>query len=337
MAYNFIGESPDPLPMPPGLRLEPKRFIGGNGPMPSKGPPLDQRHVSPKQLKVRYMATRPDGRLKPETLLIEDLPDNVSERYMMWQMYEMLNISPRHPLELRFWGEPLELFGTGVDGEEHLDRPLSYYSIKEHSEVTVVVKPLLPLHQARKNPLCDYNLTRLRVASHKLGASIPVDLTTGNLADMKVRSIKDALVDYLKKNPIYLVRGPPRPGILLTKADGETAEVRAGDHFVKDTGGAAAGGKGKGPPGLRRVPDPRDPLTGMPSPLSGALQEADVWEMKLGEEELPSIQFNGFPLSDDSLITSHQFVNNEIIYLNFKLPWEENDPKPVPGAKGGKK
>lgn len=328
MAYNFIGESPDPLPMPPGLRLDARRFIGGNGPMPSKGPPLAERKLSPKQLKVRYMATRPDGRLKPETLQIDDLPENVSVRYMMWQMYEMLKISPRHPVELRYWGEPLELFGTGAAGEEHLDRPLSYYSVKDHSELTVVVKPLLPTSQARQNPLCDYNLTRLRVASHKLGAPIPVDLTTGmSLAEMKVRHLKEALVEYLKKNPIYLVRGPPRPGIMCTTADGTTVEVKAGDHFVKDTGGAA-GGKGKGPPGLRRLSDG----------LTGALQEADVWEVKLDDvEQMPSIQFGGFPLSDESLITEHQFVNHEIIYLNFKLPWEENDPKPVPKAAGGKK
>ena len=27
----------------------------------------------------------------------------------------------------------------------------------------------------------------------------------------------------------------------------------------------------------------------------------------------------------------------QLIYLNFKLPWEENDPKPAPKAAGGGK
>ena len=93
--YNFIGESPDPLPVPPGLRLESKRFIGGNGPMPSKGPPLEQRNNSPKQVTVRYMATRPDGRVKPDTRIIDELPPNVTVRYMMWQMLEMLELRSR--------------------------------------------------------------------------------------------------------------------------------------------------------------------------------------------------------------------------------------------------
>ena len=39
-----------------------------------------------------------------------------------------------------------------------------------------------------------------------------------------------------------------------------------------------------------------------------------------------------------SLITEHGLVNNELIYLNFRLPWEENDPPIAPkGAGGGKK
>jgi len=324
MAYNFIGLSPDPLPMPPGLRVDPKRFVGANGPLPSKGPSLDQRNVSPKQLKVRYTTTRASGNIKAETLIIDDLPDNVSVRYMIWQMHEMLKISPRHPLELRYWGEKLELLGTGVEGEEHLDRPLSYYSIKEHSEITVVVKPLQTLAEARNDPMCDPNLTRLRVMSHKLGAPIPME---GIIPEMRVRDLKFSLVEWLKKNPIYLVRGPPRPGIILTKADGETCEVKAGEHFVKDTGGGG-GGKGKGPPGLCRVSDG----------LVGTLQEPDVWEMKLDEaEQKPAIQFNGFTLPDDSLVHSHGLINHEMVYLNFSLPWEENDPAPKPGDKGGGK
>lgn len=324
MAYNFIGESPDPLPMPPGLRLDPRRFIGHNGPMPSKGPPLEQRTDSPKALKVKYNRVDAEGRLKPEILMIEDLPEHVTVRHMHWQMHEMLRLSPRHPLQLRYWGEPLELLGTGVDGEEHFDRPLSYYSIKEHSELTVVVKPLLPLAQARNHPMCDPNLARLRVVSHKLGAPIPIE---GIVPELRVRDLKLAIVEWLKKNPIFLVRGPPRPGIMCTTADGTQVEVKAGEHFVKDASGGAAA-KGKGPPGLRRVSDG----------LVGALQEPDVWEMKLDEaEQKPSIQFNGLPLPDDSLVNSHGLVNHEIIYLNFALPWEENDPKPAAKEGGGKK
>ena len=54
-------------------------------------------------------------------------------------------------------------------------------------------------------------------------------------------------------------------------------------------------------------------------------------------EQKPSIQFNGFVMPDDSLLNSHGLYNHEIIYLSFWLPWEENDPKPAPGAGGGGK
>lgn len=288
--------------------------------MPSKGPPLESRNVSPTCLKVRYMATRADGRLKPEQLTIEELPENVTVRYMVWLIREMLKISPRHPVELRYWGEPLEF--TGETGE---DRRLSYYSIKEHSELSVVVKPALSPTMARNHPMCEPNATRLRVASHKLGAAIPIE---GLVPEMRVRDIKATIIEWLKKNPIFLVRGPPRPGIMCTKPDGTTEEVRPGEHFVRDSGGGG-GGKGKGAPAnLRRVSDG----------LVGALQEADFWEMKLDEQEQkPSIHFNGFPLPDDSYVASHGLVNHEILYLNFWLPWEENDPKPVEKAGGGKK
>jgi len=324
MAYNFIGQSPDPLPLPPGLVLDSKRFIGTNGPMPSKGPPLDSRNQSPKQLKVRYMKTRPDGRLKAESLIIEDLPENVTVRYMLWQIREMLQISPRHPVELRYWGEPLELLGTGVEGEEVHDRRLAYYSIKEHSELTVVVKPLLPQAQARQHPQCETNVQRLRVMSHKLGAAIPIE---GIVPELRVRDLKAAIVEWLKKNPIYLVRGPPKPGIMCTTPDGTTVEVKAGDHFVKDSGGGAAA-KGKGPPGMRRVSDG----------LVGAMQEPDIWEMKLDElEQKPALQFNGFTLPDDTLVSQHNFVNHEILYLQFTLPWEPDDPKPIAKEGGGGK
>lgn len=349
MAYNFIGESPDPLPLPPGLVIDPKRFIGTNGPMPSKGPPLESRNESPKQLKVRYMKTKPDGRLKAETLLIDDLPEFVTVRYMILQIREMLRISPRHPVELRYWGEPLELTGTGADGEEQIERTLAYYSIKEHSELNVVIKPLLPLAQARQHRQCEPNVNRLRVVSHKLASPIPIE---GIVPELRIRDLKAAIVEWLKKNPIYLVRGPPRPGIMcataidlmkvgdqyferknLKPADlvnavevpaATNVEVKAGDHFIKDSAGGAA--KGKGPAGMRRVSDG----------LVGTLQEPDFWEMKLDEETMPMIQFDGFNLPDDSLVSSHGFVNHELVFLHFRLPWEPDDPKPVAKEGGGK-
>ena len=80
------------------------------------------------------------------------------------------------------------------------------------------------------------------------------------------------------------MRGPPRPGILATNADGETFEVKPGEHFVKDAGGGG-GGKGKGPPGLRRVSDG----------MVGTLQEPDVWEMKLDDAEQQRAHMIRFP------------------------------------------
>ena len=59
-----------------------------------------------------------------------------------------------------------------------MERPLAYYAIKDHSEVTVVVKPMLSLQQARVLARSDGVVTRLRIMSHKLGAPIPLEELT---------------------------------------------------------------------------------------------------------------------------------------------------------------
>ena len=208
--YSFIGESPDPLPLPPGMTTKPQRFVGPGGVVPSKGPPLAQRIVSPTQLKIRYMKTDPEGRLKPESLLIEELPEGVTVRYMIMQVREMLALSPRHPIELRYFGEPLQLINDYNDalGELPTDRELSFYSIKDHSEITVVVKPLLTPAQARVHPQVDPNCNRLRIVSHKLAAPIPIEGIIPS--EMKIRDLMFSLTEWLKKNPTISSEGPRR-------------------------------------------------------------------------------------------------------------------------------
>jgi hypothetical protein len=312
MAFTFIGKSPDPLPLPSGLELDSRRFAGITAPPPA------QRPSAPTKLRVRYKVTKADGRIKDEITVLDPLPEQCTVRDLQMLMHEHMGLSPRHPIELRFWGQKLELLGTGVAGQDHVDRPLAFYAIKDHSELTVVVKPLQPLSQVRR----DGPVTRLRVMSHKLGAGIPLD---GLLPEHRIGDLKLMLKAYLQRSPIFLVKGQAPPGtpapppVVFTLAD-----------FTTDAGGGG-GGKGKGAGGmLRRVSDG----------MVGTLAEPDLWELKLEPEQNPSLQFCGFPLPDDSLISSHSLVNNEIIYLNFAAPWEPDDPVGKGGGggdKGGKK
>ena len=69
------------------------------------------------------------------------------------------------------------------------------------------------------------------------------------------------------------------------------------------------------------------------------MDPAALWELKLEPEQKPTLQYGGFVLDDESLIVSHNFLENEILYLNFLAPWEPDEPAGKPGGaeKGGKK
>ena len=325
MAFSFIGLSPNPLPLPSGLNLDSRRFAG------TSGPPPEQCPRAPTKLKVKYTVTNSEGRIKNESRVIDPLPEQCTVRDLQSLLHEHLSISPRHPIELRYWGKPLEAVGTGVGGQEH-DRPLSFYAIKDHSELTVVVKPMLPLTQARALARADGQVTRLRVMSQKLGAAIPLE---GLMPELKIGDLKRLIKEYLARAPIFLVCGPtppvPNPPTVVFTlaeplADGTAVtEAKVGDHLVPDANGGA---KGKGGGNLRRISDG----------TVGTILETDLWKFQIEPDQKPTLQYSGFVLDDESLVTSHGFLNNEIVLLNFKAPWEPDEPNIPPKAeKGGKK
>ena len=178
MAFTFIGISPNPIPLPSGLSLDSRRFAGYST------IPEGQRPRAPAKLKVKYTITDPEGRLKTEVTVLDPLPENCTVRDLQSLMHEHLSLSPRHPLVIRYHGEALELLGTGAKGQEHIDRPLAYYSIKDFSELGVVVKPMLSMVQARAIARPDGLVLRLRVMSHKLSTAIPIEEIT---PELKVR------------------------------------------------------------------------------------------------------------------------------------------------------
>lgn len=336
MAYTFIGKSPDPLPIPGGMQFDPRRFIG------STGPPASQRPPVPTQIKLRYMYSTKDGRIKPNVRKVELPPEAQTVRDLHSAIYEFLNLSPRHPIELRYWGEKLDA-----------NADISTYSIKQDAELSVVVKPLMSLAQAQA--LSNGGVvTRLRVFSHKLGAAIPLE---GLTAETKVADLLELLKARLAQNPIFLVKGQAPPGTnnpppvqfisMMEESvwvDGQEKEpgadlgAKIGDMFIKDAGGGGGGKKGAGG-ALRRVAGPTHADQAQDGWL-GSVGEPDLWEFKLEPEQKPALQYGGLTLNPDALVSSYEFIENEIVHISFMAPWEPDDPVGKPGGgaeKGGKK
>ena len=82
-----------------------------------------------------------------------------------------------------------------------------------------------------------------------------------------------------------------------------------------------------------------DPLGNVADRVLFEDDKVRIWEMKLEpEEQKPCLLHNGFTLPDDSLVSSHGLVHNELLYLNFVAPWEPDEPAAKAGGdKGGGK
>lgn len=353
MAFTFIGLSPNPLPLPAGLTLESQRFTG------HAQVPNEQRPRAPSKLKVRYNKTDPEGRLKGEMIIVDPLPANCTVRELQSLLHEHLSISPRHPLVLKYHGQPLEVLGTGSKGEEHMERPLAYYAIKEHSELTVIVKPMIGAIEARELARPDGIVSQLRVMSHKLHRPIELTFEEELTPGTKIKDIYLMVKDICTQKPIFLIAGPEpplpigaRPVVPFVLAeplwDGTAQlDARCGDQLEKEGGGAKGGGN------FKRISDGN----------VGAIAETELWKFQIekpdervperwpagkDDKEIvggqivgpkrwrpPSLQIDGVVLDDESSIVSHHFLNNEILYLDFAAPW---DPPPEkPGAAGGGK
>ena len=106
MALQFIGISPDPLPLPPGLTHPPRELNGRKIFSVEPKPPL--------KVRVRYTVTNPEGRIKSEEQDVEGLPEEgCTVRQFVAMLHEfgplpLQQLSARHPIELRYHGKPLE-------------------------------------------------------------------------------------------------------------------------------------------------------------------------------------------------------------------------------------
>jgi len=347
MALTFIGKGPDVLPIPPGLELDPRRYVGSSAPTRA-----EQRPAAPTRLKIRYTVTDKDGRIKFEYADIEPVPEDCTVKGLISYLHEsgplqLQHLSNRTPAQLKYHGQLL-------DFEKRLDE----YAIKNGAELQLVVKPKLADFAARAAG--DSNVTRVRIVSHKLGMPTVID---GLTAETSVLEIKQRLSEHFKANPSWLVRGPvppvtagPRPPVTLQMTDGTNVELRVGDHLIRDGGAAAAsGGKDKKGAGgmLRRV-------NGGPTnfPYYGeylveqAKADPELWPITidLGETEEVSPEgiktrkkndpwlnlfHAGLPLKDDEVVGNLKILNDEQLFLNFFAPFDVPDPDPSQ-LKGGK-
>jgi hypothetical protein len=129
---------------------------------------------TPEKVNVRCTSVRPNGRIVPMVMTIENLPQHCSVRDLQDLMYEQLDVSIRQPLELRYWGKQLDP-----------ERLLKDFAVTERSEIQVVVKPKRPEGMASAIPSVDPS--RVRLSSHKLQTPIVAD---GISAEMSVLDLK---------------------------------------------------------------------------------------------------------------------------------------------------
>ncbi|KAL1522583.1 hypothetical protein AB1Y20_017568 [Prymnesium parvum] len=243
---------------------------------------------TPRKVNVRHTAVKATGHIVPLITTVENLPEHCTVRDLQLLMYDHLSVSIRQPIELRYWGKPLDV-----------DKMLKEYAIKEHSEITVVVKPRLP----EGVPYGSSELHRIRFASHNLQKPFAVE---GVSNDMTVLDLKVMVQAHLKANPIYLA--------IVTAPEDEragTVAIKVGDQFYSDS--SAPGKGGKGVMKLRRVKDGS----------LGTVNEADVPLLVLQPEQM-TLLHDGVKLMDDAFLGSVGLVNNEQLYLDFKPPWPQS-------------
>ena len=298
--------------LPPGFE-----YIGVQAPPPA-----------PKKVMVRYMGTKPDGRVIGYTTEVQDLPENCTVKQLQQLVYDLLGITSRTPIELRYWGNVLTTHDA--DGRE---LSLTHHAVSERSEVTVVVKTRVQACRVGE-VFGEGAITRLRVASHKFDAPLAIE---GLDEHTTVLDVKKHIQNALLRNSIYLVKVPAANGVagvtpftLVTmNADGTPMMLNAktGEHFVNDSGGGGGGKAAKGAGKvLRRVCDG----------LVGSVSDAELWEVRLEPAE-QEIFFNGRPIADETLLSAAGLVNNEKVYLSFRAPYDPPEWQgPPPGkAKGG--
>lgn len=272
---------------------------------------LDEPHMSPTTARIKYSSVDVDGRLKAEFFTATELPDNCSVVELESRVYDLLGVSPRNPIELRYWGKPL-----------HRDKLLKDYAIKDNpikdhagvAEVTVIVKP--KLRAGAPIPGAEQPFKRVRIASNKLQQ--PVAIEEGLTYDMKVMDLKEIIAERFKKQPVYLA-------VDKTEADERTGtiDLLKGDQLMLEQ--ANVGGK----KGIMRVKRVRDGT-------SGNAMEADIMEVSLPVDE-QALLFEGLRMDDNMTLRQYELIHNERLFLDFRWPWEAAADAEGGGAAPAKK
>ena len=111
--------------------------------------------TTPRKVNVRCSTVSSSGRLVHLVTTVQNLPQHCTVRQLQQLMYDHphVAVSIRNPIELQHWGKTLEL-----------DKTLKYYAIKEHSEITVVIKAKI----REGVPYASGSLHRVRLSSHNL-------------------------------------------------------------------------------------------------------------------------------------------------------------------------
>ena len=147
--------------------------------------------TTPRQLHVAYTSTDDaTGRLVRRSRLLEELPAHCTVGALKALLHELLGTSPRQPLDVQYWGRSL-------DDESRL---LKEYALKEHSEITVAVKPRLKAGGVVPGIASRPLAARVRLAAAKLEAPLAVELGDRGAATT-VAELRQAAYDSLRAHP----------------------------------------------------------------------------------------------------------------------------------------
>ena len=231
------------------------------------------------QLNVKYSSINVEGRLNTVTHHVEDLPENCSVRDLELRMYDLLGVSPRQPMELRYFGKSLdskkllkdyairdpfmpmdhrEKDGRGYDAESHLR---SYtQGLKAGvlgssggdgglAEITVIVKP--KLLKGRPVPGGDVPFKRVRLASNKLQQPLTLDGVSGETTVLELKQMVTALLK-TKETRVFLAHAAAPADERIDTETCKSIDLLMGDHLALEQ--ESFGGK-KGTNKVKRMRD----------------------------------------------------------------------------------
>tara|TARA_B100000795_G_scaffold118494_1_gene88146 strand:- start:2657 stop:3829 length:1173 start_codon:yes stop_codon:yes gene_type:complete len=237
----------------------------------------DDTNIS--QLNVKYSSINVEGRLNTVTHHVDELPENCSVRDLELRMYDLLGVSPRQPMELRYFGKSLDSKkllkdyairdpfmpmghrdkdGVGYDAESHLR---SYTEgLKAGvlglsggdgalAEITVVVKP--KLLKGQPVPGGDVPFKRVRLASNKLQQPLSLEGVSGETTVLELKQMVTALLK-TKETRVFLAHAAVPADERIDTETCKSIDLFMGDHLALEQ--ESFGGK-KGTNKVKRMRD----------------------------------------------------------------------------------